>query len=106
VFEVVGRADTLELATELVAPSGRVVQLGLCAAPLSFAGNVFVKKELDLLGSRLHGGTLPEAIRLLATGAVAPQRLITHELKLGQALTGLRLMAERPDEVLKVVLRP
>jgi L-gulonate 5-dehydrogenase len=106
VFEVVGRADTLELATEVVAAGGRVVQLGLCAEPLSFAGNVFVKKELDLLGSRLHGGTLPEAILLLEMGRISPTRLITHELRLGQALTGLRLMAEHPDEVVKVVLRP
>lgn len=106
VFEVVGRPDTLEQAVELVAASGRVVQLGLCSAPLSFAGNAFVKKELDLLGSRLHGGTMPEAVRLLADGNVQPQRLITHELSLGQALTGLRLMAEHPDEVVKVVLKP
>jgi threonine dehydrogenase-like Zn-dependent dehydrogenase len=83
-----------------------VVQLGLCTELLRFAGNVFVKKELDLLGSRLHGGTLPEAVLLLESGRINPARLITHELRLGQALTGLRLMAEHPDEAVKVVLRP
>lgn len=106
VFEVVGRPDTLEQAVELVAAAGRVVQLGLCSQPLRFAGNILVKKELDLLGSRLHGGTLPQAVALLETGRVQPQRLITHELSLDQALRGLRLMSELPDEVVKVVLRP
>lgn len=105
VFEVVGRTETLEQATELVAAAGRVVQLGLCSAPLRFAGNVFVKKELDLIGSRLHGGTLPEAVRMLATGEVNPARLITHDLRLDEAVTGLRLMAEQPDQVVKVLVR-
>jgi L-gulonate 5-dehydrogenase len=106
VFEAVGHPTTVAQAGELVAPAGRVVQLGLCSDPICFPGNLFVKKELEWLGSRLHGGTLPEAVRLLAEDVIAPLPLITHRMGLKQAETALRLMAERPDEALKVVLRP
>jgi threonine dehydrogenase-like Zn-dependent dehydrogenase len=106
VIEAVGRPQTLLQATELVAAAGRVVQVGLCSAPITFPGNIFLKKELDLLGSRLHGGTIPQAVRLIASGAINPERLITHRLGLEEAEEGLRLMAERPEEVVKIVLRP
>jgi len=106
VFEVVGRPQTVLQAVELVAAAGRVVQVGLCSAPLTFPGNIFLKKELDFLGSRLHCGTVPQAVKLIASGAINPEPLITHRMALEEAEQGLRLMAERPEEVVKIVLRP
>jgi L-gulonate 5-dehydrogenase len=106
VFEAVGHPATVAQAGELVAAAGRVVQIGLCSEPICFPGNLFVKKELDWLGSRLHGGTLPEAVRLLAEDIINPLPLITHRMRLAQAEEALRLMAERPEEVVKVVLKP
>jgi L-gulonate 5-dehydrogenase len=106
VFEAVGHPATVAQAGELVAAAGRVVQLGLCSEPICFPGNLFVKKELDWLGSRLHGGTVPEAVRLLATGAIEPLPLITHRMRLDQVEEAFRLMGEHPDEVVKIVLRP
>ena len=106
VFEAVGHSATVAQAGELVAAAGRVVQLGLCSEPICFPGNLFVKKELDWLGSRLHGGTIPVAVRLLAAGTIRPLPLITHRMRLDQAEAALQLMAQRPEEVVKVVLKP
>lgn len=106
VIEAVGRPETVALAAELVAPAGRVVQLGLCSQPICFPGNIFVKKEMDWLGSRLHGGTMPQAIRLLAAGAIHPQPLITHRLPLAALPQALQLLAKKPQEAIKIILRP
>lgn len=106
VIEAVGRPETVAQAAELVAPAGRVVQLGLCSQPICFPGNIFVKKEMDWLGSRLHGGTMPEAIRLLAAGTINPQPLITHRLPLAALPQALPLLAKQPQEAIKIILRP
>jgi len=105
VVEAVGTPSTYQDALELVAASGRVVLAGLVADEVSFPGSTFVKKELDVLGSRLHGGTIPQTIALLASGAVDPTPLITHRTELAGVEDGLKLMAERPDQVLKILVR-
>ena len=106
VFEAVGLPLTIRQAAEVVAASGRVVQLGLCRDEVCFPGSVFVRKELDWLGSRLHTGTVPQAVALIASGAVDPRPLISHRMRLEETGAALRLMAERPQEVTKIVLRP
>lgn len=104
VVEAVGTPATAAQALDLVVASGRVVLLGLISDPVTIPGNIMVKKELDFLGSRLHGGTLPEALRLVAEGTVDVAPLITHRFSLADAQGALRLMAEAPDEVLKALV--
>lgn len=106
VIEAVGLAATVRQALAVVAASGRVVMLGLCSEEVSFPGSWMVRKELDFLGSRLHGGTVPEAIALIATGKAAPERLVTHHLPLDEVEQALRLMHDEPDTTLKVIVSP
>ncbi len=104
VIEAVGSTRTYQDALELVAPSGRVVLAGLVADQVEFPGSIFVKKELDVLGSRLHGGTIPQTIQLLASGSVDPRPLITHRTDLSGARQSFELMHDHPDEVLKILV--
>ena len=104
VVEAVGKPATVAQALDLVVAGGRVLLLGLISDPIGFPGNVMVKKELDFLGSRLHRGTIPEALRLLSEGEVDTNSLLTHRLTLGEAESGLRLMASAPDEVIKAAV--
>lgn len=104
VVEAVGTPGTVAQALDLVAAGGRVVLLGLISREVTLPGAVMVRKELDFLGSRLHGGTIPQAVALIASGKVDVSGLITHRLDLAHAEEGLRLMAEHPDEILKAVV--
>lgn len=106
VIEAVGRPMTVRSALELVAASGRVVLLGLLTDEISFPGSWLVKKELDFLGSRLHGGTIPQAVALVESGAVAPERLVSHHLPLDDAACAFELMLREPDTTMKVILTP
>lgn len=104
VVEAVGKPATVAQALDLVVAGGRVVLLGLISDPITFPGNVMVKKELDFLGSRLHRGTIPDALELLAAGHVDIASLLTHRLNLNEAEEGLRMMASSPDRVIKAAV--
>ena len=106
VVEAVGRPATVTQALDVVAASGRVVMLGLCSDEICFTGAIMVRKELDFLGSRLHGGTMPQAIQLVESGDVDPGRLVTHHMKLDEVEDAFKLMIDEPDTTLKVILTP
>jgi L-galactonate 5-dehydrogenase len=52
VIEAVGHPDTFVSAVTEVAVAGRVVFIGYAKAPVTFDTTQFVRKELDVLGSR------------------------------------------------------
>ena len=106
VLEAVGRSATVRQALEVVAASGRVVMLGLCSDEICFDGPLMVRKELDFLGSRLHGGTVPQAVELVENGEIEPERLVTHHLPLDELEQALKLMIDEPDTTLKVIVTP
>lgn len=106
VIEAVGTPNTVRQALEVVAASGRVVMLGLCSEDICIEGALMVRKELDFLGSRLHGGTLPQAISLIEDGEAHPEKLVTHHMRLDDLERAFKLMIDKPDTTLKVILTP
>lgn len=106
VIEAVGTPATVCEALDVVAASGRVVMLGLCTDEICIEGALMVRKELDFLGSRLHGGTLPQAIGLIEAGDVHPEKLVTHHMRLDDLERAFELMIDEPDTTLKVILTP
>jgi L-gulonate 5-dehydrogenase len=106
VIEAVGTPATVRQALEIVAASGRVVMLGLCSDEICIEGALMVRKELDFLGSRLHGGTVPQAVSLVEEGEVHPEKLATHHMRLDDLEQAFELMLDQPDTTLKVVLTP
>src|SRR5690606_5064011 len=52
VIEAVGLPATFLAAVQEVAFTGRVAYIGYAGAPVSYDTSLFVKKELDILGSR------------------------------------------------------
>ena len=90
VVETAGTADAVTQALELVRPGGRVVLTGLPheATPVSFFG--VVRREVTITGSMIYQEEFPEALRLVASGAVQTRPLVTHHFKLdtiGEAFT-------------------
>lgn len=106
VVEAVGTPETVRHALEVVAASGRVVMLGLCTDEICIEGALMVRKELDFLGSRLHGGTIPQAVTLVEEGEVHPEKLVTHHMRLDDLEHAFELMIDQPDTTLKVILTP
>jgi 2-desacetyl-2-hydroxyethyl bacteriochlorophyllide A dehydrogenase len=82
VVETAGTADAVTHALELVRPGGRIVLTGLPheATPVSFFS--VVRREVTLTGSMIYQDEFPEALRLVDSGAVRTEPLITHRFAL------------------------
>lgn len=104
VIETAGTPEAVQQAVDLVRPAGRVVLTGLPPAPsqLSFFG--VVRRELSLIGSMIYQGEFPEAIRLLGSGAVRTERLLTHRFPLDAIQAAFE--AHRSPDSIKVAVIP
>jgi 2-desacetyl-2-hydroxyethyl bacteriochlorophyllide A dehydrogenase len=102
VVETAGTARAVEQAVALSRPGGRVVLTGLPHEPstLSFFG--IVRRELRIIGSMIYQDEFPEAMRLLAEGAVQGERLLTHRFPLERIDAAFQ--AHRAPESIKVAL--
>jgi S-(hydroxymethyl)glutathione dehydrogenase/alcohol dehydrogenase len=88
-FEVLGRAETFELALSLLGDGGRAVMVGI--APAGVTGRVditrLVRRKLRILGS--YGGRartdMPALLRLAAQGVLRPGQVITRRYPLEDA---------------------
>jgi 2-desacetyl-2-hydroxyethyl bacteriochlorophyllide A dehydrogenase len=84
VVETAGTAGAVNDALALVRPGGRVVLTGLPHDPTSVTFFSVVRREVTIVGSMIYQDEFPEAIRLLADGAVQPGPLLTHRFPLAE----------------------
>jgi 2-desacetyl-2-hydroxyethyl bacteriochlorophyllide A dehydrogenase len=100
VIETAGTGAAVEQALELARPGGRVALTGLPheASTVNFFG--VVRRELRIIGSMIYQQEFPEAIRLLSTGAVTVDRLLTHRFPLARIQEAFA--AHRSPEAIKV----
>lgn len=64
-IEAVGLPDTFRLAVEAVAFAGRVVYIGYAKQEVSYDTTDFVRKELDIMGSRNALRVFPAVIKMM-----------------------------------------
>jgi 2-desacetyl-2-hydroxyethyl bacteriochlorophyllide A dehydrogenase len=102
VVETAGTAQAVEQAVELCRPGGRIVLTGLPHEPTPLSFFRVVRRELRIIGSMIYQDEFPEAMRLLATGAVRAERLVTHRFPLSE-IQGAFLAHSAPDSI-KVAL--
>jgi threonine dehydrogenase-like Zn-dependent dehydrogenase len=65
----------------------------------------YIRKELNLLGSRNSNHEFPESIELIGSGKVRAPELITSIVPLDEAPDLIRDLAEQPGRHLKAVVR-
>ncbi len=104
VVEATGNPKAMESAADLVASGGRVVILGLVAqgVAVSFQGLDFTRKEMTIAGSRASVGCFPEALELLAKGAVRSPRLAAR-FSLWDAPDVFETLHKNPGAIQKAV---
>ena len=104
VIETAGTPEAVEQAVELARPGGRVVLTGLPHEPSSVHFFWVVRRELRMIGSMIYQDEFPEAIRLLASGAVQTGRLLTHRFPLEAIQEAFA--AHRSPDAIKVAVMP
>lgn len=105
VIEAVGIPATFRAAVEEVAFTGRVVYIGYAKEIVSYDTGLFVKKELDILGSR---NAQPEdfqaVIKFLETHRFPLNQAVSLIVPLEQAPDALRAWSENPSQFRKIMV--
>jgi L-gulonate 5-dehydrogenase len=104
VIEAVGSPMTLEQSLDLVSPAGRVIFVGWTSQSPQWRPDLFLKKELDLLGSRNSCGIFPEVVDFYCRNLERLRRLVTHRFKMEEIETAMRLMSARDAQTMKVIM--
>ncbi len=106
VFDCVAVAQTVDQSVRVARKGIRIVIVGVPSGvvPVNLA---FVQdRELELVGTLMYRREdFEETIRLMDTGRVTPEQMITHRLELAQAAEGFGLIDAQPDRVCKVLLK-
>jgi L-gulonate 5-dehydrogenase len=105
VIEATGNPGVMESTVDLVAAGGRIVIVGLVprGVGVTFPGLDWTRKELTVLGSRASVNCFPEALDLLARGAITYPGYATS-FNMWDAPHVFADLAERPGTVQKGIL--
>lgn len=106
VLEATGSAAAVAGTVDLVAPGGRVVIVGLVKKGIAvpMPGLDFTRKEVNILGSRNSVNCFPEAIALLASGAIRYPAVATT-FDLWESVPVFSRLHEQPSWLHKAVLK-
>ena len=104
VIETAGTARAVEQAVSLCRPGGRVVLTGLPHEATALNFFWVVRRELRIIGSMIYQDEFPEAMRLLAAGAVRTDRLLSRTFPLDRIDDAFE--AHRSPDSIKVAVIP
>lgn len=103
VIDAVGHPDTFLAAVDVVAFAGRVVYIGYAKSPVRYETAQFVKKELDILGSRNAGESdFRTVIDHVQGGGLPIDDLVTRVAPIGEAGDALARWDADPAAVTRI----
>lgn len=105
IFEASGAPLALRQACEWVRPGGALVQIGtLGTDDVGLPANQFMVRETRFIGSFRYGNVFGEAIRLVASGRVDLQPMISEVFPLDNLPQAMQRAAAK-DDVIKVQIQ-
>jgi L-gulonate 5-dehydrogenase len=105
VVETSGATSVLNLATEIVAPAGRVVVVGMSSGMASARPGIFPEKEIDVLGSSTAtAADFRAAISLVTDCRQHISQLFSHHFPLARAAEAFEFAMNRPPDAVKIVV--
>ncbi len=104
IIEAVGNAITYRAAVDEVAYTGRVVCIGYAKSTVEFNTGIFVRKEIEILGSRNCTNEFPEVIAYLEAGKFPVEEVISKVVLLEDAGAALADWAINPKGITKIMV--
>ncbi len=93
------------VAVNHVNPGGTVLLFGMNETARSEVVQYWItRKEVRVLGTFIAGGSFPETVRLLESGLIDLDRLVTHRIGVQDIPDGIELM--RRGDAVKIVVTP
>ena len=107
-IEAVGSSRAIELALKLARRGGRVLVFGVAPESDEMRLRPFelYEKELTIVSSYRSPYTFQRAVRIAASGRLALKPIISHVLPLERGAEAFRMLDERKEQTVKVLLKP
>jgi L-iditol 2-dehydrogenase len=106
VLEAVGREETIVAAVDGVRKGGAIALIGNITPQVRLPLQKIVSRQIRLQGSCASAGEYPEAIRLVASGAIRVDFLITAVAPLADGPAWFARLHAREPNLMKIVLDP
>jgi threonine dehydrogenase-like Zn-dependent dehydrogenase len=103
-IEAVGLPETYRLAVEAVAYAGRIVYIGYAKAQVCYDTTDFVRKELDIRGSRNALRVFPAVIRMIEQREQPFETLVSRVYPYTAAHQALHDWDQSPGEFTKILI--
>jgi 2-desacetyl-2-hydroxyethyl bacteriochlorophyllide A dehydrogenase len=103
-IEAVGLPETFRLAVDAVAFAGRVVYVGYAKREVCYDATHFVRKELDILGSRNALRVFPAVIKMLEKRAQPFSDLISRVYPFDEVGQALQDWDAAPEKFTKILI--
>jgi len=109
VFEAAGSDTAVGLALDLARRGGTVILSGIAGGGrrLTLESDLFALKNLRVDGVFAYTtASFEQALRIIESGRLDVRPLVTHTLRLEEFAKAFDLLSNRPEPVVKVILRP
>jgi 2-desacetyl-2-hydroxyethyl bacteriochlorophyllide A dehydrogenase len=105
-FEAVGLQTTLVQTLRSLSKGGTGVLVGIFEEPeVSLPANLFIQKEIALIGSQGYRWDFQRAIKLVKSGALPLEEMITHVFPLGSVQEAFECLLDPGNRAVKVVVK-
>jgi alcohol dehydrogenase len=105
-IEAVGVPATFDICQSILAPGGRLANVGVHGKPVSLALERLWAHNVTLTTRLVDTAATPMLLKVVQSGKLRPEKLVTHRFELGEAMKAYDTFADAARErALKVVLR-
>lgn len=104
-IEAVGIPSTFELCESVIAPGGHIASIGVFGEPVDLHMERLWSHNITLTTRLVDTVTTPMLLKSVQSGALHPERLVTHRFKLDEIMKAYETFSHaREEKALKVVL--
>ena len=104
--EAVGVPATFDICQAIVAPGGRIANVGVHGKPVELHLETLWDRNITITTRLVDTTTTPMLLKVVQSGRLQPSRLVTHRFALGDAMKAYDTFAHAAEEhALKVILR-
>lgn len=105
-FEVVGIADAINTAIEIVKKGADLILVGNLCSAVEIPLQTIVKKELRIHGSCASNGEYPECVDMILQKKIDVKPFISAVAPLSEGISWFKRLYEHEHGLLKVILKP
>jgi 2-desacetyl-2-hydroxyethyl bacteriochlorophyllide A dehydrogenase len=103
VFDATGSSSSMSQSLSCVAPTGRLIFVGLTKDPVILDDSMFHRREITVYASRNSRGQFPRIIRMLEEGRISARAWITDRMELAQVPAEFEKLASRSTLIKAIV---